>query len=231
VSHGSPRRFFVTGTDTGVGKTRCAAALCRAFAARGLAVAAMKPIASGCERTADGLRNGDALALQAAMTVRARYDEVNPYAFEPAIAPHVAARLSGVRIDLSLLDRAFERLALRSDTLVVEGAGGWRVPVTDEVEFADLAARWSLQVILVVGLKLGCINHALLTQESVLHRQLGFAGWICNRIDPHMPEAQASIETLRRRLIAPCLGDLPWAPGETADLAGRRLEVDQLAGT
>lgn len=189
----------------------------------------MKPVASGCERTADGLRNGDALALQAAMTVPADYREVNPYAFEPAIAPHVAAARAGVRIDLQDLDRAFKALGERSEIMVVEGAGGWRVPLTDEVEFADLSRRWSLQVILVVGVKLGCINHALLTQESLVHRRLPFAGWICNRIDPDMSEAQASIHTLRRRLVAPCLGDLPWAPGETADDAARWLEPDLLA--
>lgn len=188
----------------------------------------MKPVASGSTLTSDGLRNGDALALQAAMTVSAEYDEVNPYAFEPAIAPHVAARRSGVSIDLERLDHAFERLAARSDVIVVEGAGGWRVPITDEVEFPDLARRWSLPVILVVGLKLGGINHALLTAESVLHRQQALAGWICNCIDPGMPEARASIDTLRRRLGAPCLGELPWAPGETAD-AGQRLDLDLLA--
>jgi len=231
VSHLNPRRYFVTGTDTGVGKTRCAAALCHALAARGLAVAAMKPVASGCERTADGLRNEDALALKAAMSVHADYHEVNPYAFEPAIAPHVAAARAGVLIDLQVLDRAFSSLSKRSEVMVVEGAGGWRVPVSDEVEFADLALRWSLQVILVVGLKLGCINHALLTQESLMQRRLPFAGWVCNRIDPDMPEAQASIDTLRRRLVAPCLGELPWAPGETADDTGRRLEPGLLVRT
>jgi len=217
--------YFITGTDTGVGKTRCAAALCRAFTARGRSVAAMKPVASGCVRTAEGLRNEDALALQAAMTVRARYEEINPYAFEPAIAPHVAAAQSGTAIDFARLDRTFERLALRAEVVIVEGAGGWLVPLDEERNFADLAQRWNLQVILVVALRLGCINHALLTQESVAARQLKLAGWVCNRVDPHMAAAQESIDTLRARVQAPCLGELPYAPDEPAEVTARHLDT------
>lgn len=223
-----PRGYFVTGTDTGVGKTRSAAALCRAFAARSHSVAAMKPVASGCVRTAEGLRNEDALVLQAAMTVRAPYEEINPYAFEPAIAPHVAAAQSGIAIDFTRLDRAFERLALQAEILIVEGAGGWLVPLDAQRTLAELAQRWSLDVILVVGLRLGCINHALLTEESIAQRQLKLAGWICNRVDPQMTAAQASSDTLRARLAAPCLGELPHAPLEAAEATARHLNLNLL---
>src|ERR1039457_5902196 len=136
------RSLFVTGTDTGVGKTRIAVALCSALATRGNRVAAMKPVASGCVQTPDGLRNEDAVALLSAMNVRARYSEVNPYAFEPAIAPHIAAEEAGTPIDFAVLDRAYERLRLQSDFLIVEGAGGWLAPLDARCGFADLAAHW-----------------------------------------------------------------------------------------
>jgi dethiobiotin synthase len=135
----TPQALFITGTDTGVGKTRAAAALCRAFAARGALVAAMKPVASGCTLTPAGLRNDDALALLGAMNVRAEYSTVNPYAFAPAIAPHIAAREAGVDIDFGVLDRAYERLRMVSEMLIVEGAGGWLAPLDAARGFADLA--------------------------------------------------------------------------------------------
>jgi dethiobiotin synthetase len=217
----SVQRFFVTGTDTGVGKTRVAAGLCLAFAALGKRVAAMKPIASGCQPTADGLRNEDALALLAAATVRAGYAEVNPYAFEPAIAPHIAALEAGCTIDLDLLDRCYERLALQSDVTIVEGAGGWLAPLDAERTFADLAARWQLDVILVVGLRLGCLNHASLTAESIQRRGLRLAGWIANAIDPQFERREQNVLTLRARIAAPCLGTIPYSPLHGADEAAK----------
>ena len=210
------RGYFIAGTDTGVGKTRIAAGLCRAFAAAGFKVAGMKPVASGCDTTAAGLRNDDALALLAAMNVRATYADVNPYAFEPAIAPHVAAADAGVVIEYSVLDRAFERLRMQCDVMIVEGAGGWLAPLDQGRNFADLVARWNLDVILVVGLRLGCINHTLLTAESIERRGIKLKAWVGNRVDPEFPRAQATIETLRERLAAPCLGIVPFAPGGTA---------------
>jgi len=203
--------YFVTGTDTGVGKTRVATALCHVFAAQGARVGAMKPVASGCAKTPAGLRNDDALALLAAMNVRAGYDEVNPYAFEPAIAPHIAAREAGRDIDFAVLDRAYERLRLRSDTLIVEGAGGWLAPLGPGQSFADLAARWQLDVVLVVGLRLGCLNHALLTVESILGRGLRLCGWVGNGIDPKFERLEENLASLHTRIDAPCLGVLPYA--------------------
>jgi dethiobiotin synthetase len=207
-----PRAFFVTGTDTGVGKTLVASALCFAFANEGFRVAGMKPVASGCKARPEGLRNDDALALIAAMNVRAAYADVNPYAFAPAIAPHIAAAESGIAIEFDTLDRAFERLRLQSQIMIVEGAGGWLAPLDGGRTFADLVAHWQLDVILVVGLRLGCLNHALLTAEAVERRGLRLSGWAGNRIDPEFARAEENIETLRRRLRAPCIGIVPYQP-------------------
>ena len=225
----TPLGLFVTGTDTGVGKTRVAVALCRAYAAQGLRVAAMKPVASGSERTAQGLRNDDALALQGAMTVRAGYGEINPYAFAPPIAPHIAAAEAGVTIEFDVLDRAHQRLRAQSDVLVVEGAGGWLAPLGPTQSFADLAVLWDLGIILVVGLRLGCLNHALLTGESIERRGLRLRGWVANAIDSQFERAQENLESLRARLPAPCLALLPHAPAFDAEgcaqlLAPRLLE-------
>ncbi len=208
----TPPGLFVTGTDTGVGKTRIAVALCHVFAARGLRVAAMKPIASGCARTTLGLRNDDALALHGAMTVGAAYDDVNPYAFEPPIAPHIAAAEAGVEIDFGVLDAARRRLRAHSDVLIVEGAGGWLAPIGPARSFADLAAAWDLEIVLVVGLRLGCLNHALLTSESIGRRGLRLRGWVGNAIDSQFERARENVDSLRERLPAPCLGVIPHTP-------------------
>jgi len=209
-------RLFVTGTDTGVGKTRIAAALCVAYAARRKRVAAMKPVASGCMQTEDGLRNEDAEALLAAMTVRAAYGDVNPYAFEPAIAPHIAAMEAGCPIDFGVLDGCYKRLCRQSDVIIVEGAGGWLAPLDATRTFADLAVRWQLDVVLVVGLRLGCLNHALLTAEAIEARGLKLAGWVGNSVDPDFERREANTDTLRSRLAANCLGIFPYSPESTA---------------
>lgn len=216
-------RLFVTGTDTGVGKTRIATALCTAFVAAGRRVAAMKPVASGCEETPQGLRNEDAVALHGAMNVRASYADVNPYAFAPAVAPHIAATEAGRMIDFELLDRCYERLALQSDVTIVEGAGGWLVPLDAGRTFADLAVRWQLDVILVVGMRLGCLNHALLTVESVQRRGLRLAGWIANGIDPAYERHEQNHETLCAAIAAPCLGALPYEPHAKMDAIANKL--------
>jgi dethiobiotin synthetase len=225
----APQALFVTGTDTGVGKTRAAAALCRAFAARGACVAAMKPVASGCSTTPQGLRNDDALALLAAMNVRAEYPTVNPYAFEPAIAPHLAAREAGIDIDFSVLDRAYERLRMQSDVLIVEGAGGWLAPLDEARGFADLAVHWQMDIVLVVGLRLGCLNHALLTAESIERRGLALRGWIGNSIDPLFERLAENIATLRNRISAPCLGFFPFEPDPDPQTLAQALAVHALA--
>jgi dethiobiotin synthetase len=220
--------LFVTGTDTGVGKTRVAAALCRGLAARGTRVAAMKPVASGCALTPEGLRNEDALTLLAAMNVRARYSDVNPYAFAPAIAPHIAASEAGVDIDFDVLDRAYERLRMQSQALIVEGAGGWLAPLDSSRAFADLAVHWRMDVILVVGLRLGCLNHALLTAESIERRGLRLRGWVANSIDPEFERLTQNISSLKSRISAPCLGILSFEPQADPEALAQALAVDAL---
>jgi len=179
-------------------------------------VAAMKPVASGCMQTPAGLRNDDAEALRAAMTVRAAYGDVNPYAFEPAIAPHIAAMEAGCPIDFGVLDGCYKRLCRQSDVIIVEGAGGWLAPLDATRTFADLAVRWQLDVVLVVGLRLGCLNHALLTAEAIEARGLKLAGWVGNSVDPDFERREANTDTLRSRLAANCLGIFPYSPESTA---------------
>lgn len=206
------RGFFVTGTDTGVGKTVAGCALLRACNRLGWSTAAMKPVASGCELTDDGLRNEDAVALMASASVSHPYEAVNAVALEPAIAPHLAAQEVGVSIDVDALARGGEALAVDADVLLVEGAGGWRVPLSASTAFPDLAQALGLPVVLVAGVRLGCINHALLTAEAIRRDGLTLAGWVANRLDPDDAFAAEQIATLEARLAAPLLGVLPWIP-------------------
>ena len=197
------RGWFITGTDTEVGKTVCAAALTRAFARRGLRVAVMKPVASGALRTPQGLRSADALALQAEASVPAPYPTVNPYCFEPPISPHIAAAEAGATIDLARLEACYAELAAAADCVIVEGAGGWRAPISPALGMADIAVHLTLPVILVVGLRLGCLNHALLSHESIRARGAKFAGWVANGIDPAMDRAAENHATLCAHLGEP----------------------------
>ncbi|MBS0433037.1 MAG: dethiobiotin synthase [Proteobacteria bacterium] len=199
---------FIAGTDTGIGKTFAACALLHALRAGGVRATGMKPVASGCESTREGLRNEDALALIDASDPRSDYTLCNPYAFEAAIAPHLAAADAGVEIDLPRIESAHARLATRADFVVVEGVGGWAVPLGDSLEAADIPRRLDLPVILVVGLRLGCINHARLSARAIVDDGCELLGWIGNAIDPSMPRRGDNLETLRRLLPAPCLGVL-----------------------
>jgi dethiobiotin synthetase len=201
---------FVTGTDTGVGKTVIAAALTRALVARGLRVAVMKPVASGSDPTPQGPRNSDALALMAASNVPAPYEVVNPYCFLPPISPHIAAREAHVSIDVARLRCRFDSLAGASDCIVVEGAGGWLAPISDTAGMADLAAALALPVLLVVGLRLGCLNHALLTRASLAARGAAFVGWIANALEPRFERAAENLATLTARLGEPPLAHVPF---------------------
>jgi dethiobiotin synthetase len=206
----TPRGVFVTGTDTGVGKTVISVALVRGLVAHGLRVAVMKPIASGSEHTPEGLRNDDALRLIAAANVPAAYDSVNPYCFEPAISPHIAAKDAGIAINLDRITRDLGSLAAVADYVVVEGAGGWLAPIGDQEAMADLAMSLALPVLLVVGLRLGCINHASLTQRAIDACGLRFAGWIANSIDPAMPRQAENLQALERVLARPPLAVVPF---------------------
>ena len=202
--------FFITGTDTEVGKTEITLGLMSALRASGRSVLGMKPVASGCEMASGGLRNPDALRIAAACSRETDYSLVNPYAFEPAVAPHLAAAQAGVEIRFEKIFDSFQTLSAQADVTVVEGVGGWRVPLGPDGDLADLAVALGLPVVLVVGLRLGCINHALLTVESILWRGLALAGWVANSVDPAMALREENIATLRAAIDAPCLGVVPW---------------------
>lgn len=214
----SVKGIFVTGTDTGVGKTVVAAGLVRGFVDQGLRVAVMKPVASGSERTADGLRNEDALALMAASNVAVPYERVNPYCFEPPISPHIAADEAGIRVDLAQILRNFEALGTNSDWIVAEGAGGWLAPIGPATSIRELAATLHLPVVMVVGLRLGCINHALLTKLAIEAHGAQFAGWIANSIDPAMARRAENLETLTRLIGQPPLALVPLLPPKAPPL-------------
>jgi len=204
--------LFVTGTDTGVGKTVVACALLHRLRARGLRAVGMKPVAAGVEATPDGRVNPDVVALRRASSWLAPLDQVNPYCFEPLIAPHVAAALAGERIEIGPIRKAFAALRAAADAVVVEGVGGFLVPLNESEDASDLAAALGLPVVLVVGMRLGCLNHALLTQQSIARRSLRLAGWIANSIDPGMVRFDENLSALRQRIGAPLLGVLPYRP-------------------
>lgn len=221
--------FFVTGTDTDVGKTTIAAGLLRAARLAGLSTAAVKPLASGCEAGADGLRNSDALALLAECSLPLSYAEVNPFAFAPAIAPHLAAREAGVQLKVEVLAAAVQAvLAQQADFTLVEGAGGWRVPLGEQATLADLPVALDLPVILVVGVRLGCINHALLTAEAIARDGLRLAGWVANVLDPQTSRLDDNLRTLTERLAAPCLGRVPRLEQAGAAAVARHLNISLL---
>lgn len=206
------KSYFVTGTDTGVGKTMVSAAILEAAASLGKRTLAMKPIASGCDETPEGLRNEDALILMEAMSEPLGYDQVNPIALKPAIAPHVAAAQAGRTVTAERLVGFCRGLQMRpADLLLIEGAGGWRVPLNDRETYAAVPGVLQIPVIIVVPLKLGCINHALLTAEAVRRDGLTVAGWVANRpVQEIMTCEHETLEYLVNHLEAPCLGVLPW---------------------
>ncbi|MEM1110784.1 MAG: dethiobiotin synthase [Pseudomonadota bacterium] len=222
------RTFFVTGTDTEIGKTAMSCALLEAAAAAGLSTAGLKPVAAGCD--ADG-RNEDALALMASMTAELSYEDVNPVALQEAIAPHIAADHEGRRLDADYLaGLCREPMAGGHDLLLIEGAGGWRVPLNARETLADVAVQLQVPVILVVGMRLGCINHALLTAEAVAGDGLTLAGWIANQCGPRMDCHEQNLDTLRALMPAPCLGDVPWLTPFSAAKAANYIELPALKG-
>ncbi|MBY6105541.1 dethiobiotin synthase [Ferrimonas balearica] len=203
--------FFVTGTDTEVGKTRVSAGLLAAARQQGMSSLGLKPIAAGCELTRDGWHNEDALALMAASSLKLNYAEVNPIALQPPIAPHIAAAEAGESITVERLRAAMPRAAMADAGLcLVEGAGGWRLPIGAGGTMPDWVSREGWPVILVVGMKLGCLNHALLTAEAIRADGLKLAGWIANQVDPDMSRYQDNLATLQSMLAAPLLAEVPY---------------------
>lgn len=223
------KKYFIAGTDTDVGKTLITTALLSKAASQGLTTAAIKPVAAGCEQTEQGLRNDDALALMEAMTMDLPYQQVNPIALEPAIAPHIAAGQQNKPLRVGQLAGFCRGIFMqRSDLLLVEGAGGWRVPLNRAETLADLAKELELPVILVVGMKLGCINHALLTIEAIQRDGLPVAGWVANSIDPNMSCYKENVATLRALIPAPLLGEVPYLETLERELVANYLDLTPL---
>ena len=220
----SARGLFITGTDTGVGKTVIACALTRAFVARGERVAVMKPIASGAARTPQGLSNEDALALMEASNVALPYPKVNPFCFEPAVSPHIAAKEANVWIDKTKIATEYAALAAVSDRVIVEGAGGWLAPIGETETMADLARALGLPALLVVALRLGCLNHAALTRRAIEAARVPFAGWIAN-----VPGAAMEREAENLATLTTSLGGPPLAVQRFAPQSARTLVLTQAA--
>lgn len=214
--------FFITGTDTNVGKTWSTLALMRALQMRGLIVNGMKPVAAGCQWMQGGWKNADALLLQQHASRALDYRRINPYAFQLPVSPHIACGDTEVKLDVILNDFGF--LKARSDCVLVEGAGGWFSPLCREWDNAYLAKALQLPVILAVGMRLGCINHARLTNQAIRRSGCTLAGWVAVRIEKDMPEFQANLDFLRAGIEAPLMGVLPYMPHpDFAYLASRLI--------
>lgn len=222
---------YITGTDTGIGKSVASAALLRALCARGLRAVGMKPVASGCESTPEGWRNEDALLLQQASDPMPAYADVNPYALPLPLAPELAAAAAGVELDLQTIIAAYGRLQSQVDAVVVEGVGGWAAPLSAALDQRDLVRALRLPVVMVVGLRLGCINHARLTARAIVADGADLVGWIANDIDPAMARMDDNFAILQRVLQAPCLGRLPYAPGASPQSLAAAMDCEILLRT
>lgn len=222
--------FFISGTDTDVGKTYVSDLLLRTLAQAGKSTLGFKPISAGCEQTPSGLRNEDALILQAAGSVRAEYDDINPIAFAPAIAPHIAAEQAGESIELSKLQTHYEKMqSYQADVLLIEGAGGWRLPLNRKGNYlSDFVLQNQLPVILVVGMRLGCLNHAMLTVQAIERDGLTCVGWIANQLSDDMPVYAENLATLRDIMPAPLIAEVPYhSAGKDNDRAGGMRQHEQ----
>ena len=203
--------LYVTGTDTGIGKTLASSALLHALRAQGRRAVGMKPVASGCERVDGAWRNADALALQQASDPSPAYADLNPYALPLPLAPELAARDAGIVVELAPLQAAYARLAAQADTVVVEGVGVWAAPLSATLDQADLVRALGLPVVMVVGLRLGCLNHAYLTARAIAADGCRLVGWIASEVDPEMARIDDNVALLASRLGTPCWGRLPHA--------------------
>lgn len=218
-----PRGFFVTGTDTEVGKTHATVRLMRFLKSQGLSVIGMKPVASGARKVGERWVNEDALALQRESSVPIDYQYINPFVFERPVSPHIAAEAMGVRVNLDRISQAFCHLSTLADCVVVEGVGGWRVPLNADEDVADLALRLSLPVLQVVGIRLGCINHARLTQESMIASEVNLGGWIANWLVPDLPYAAEVMASLDHELGRKALAELAF---QTVEIVQPSLDED-----
>ncbi|MEN8177974.1 MAG: dethiobiotin synthase [Pseudomonadota bacterium] len=209
--------FFVTGTDTGCGKTEITLGLMHRLQQDGLIVQGLKPVAAGAEETPQGLRNDDALRIQQQCSLDVPYKQVNPFVYAPPIAPHLAAEEEGCPIQTNKICEVFNQLVAMSDRVIVEGAGGWQVPLGSDITISGLVKMLNLPVILVVGMKLGCINHAILTAENIRQSGVELHGWVANHIAPAMQAQEGNLKALSEWLSAPCLGEVPYLEQPTAE--------------
>ena len=221
------RGIFITGTDTGIGKTTVALGLMTALKEKGITVAAMKPVSAGCVKTEDGLRNEDAVRLMQQSSIDVPYEVVNPYAFEPPVAPHVAAEKTGISIDVGLIKERYEEIAQRADVIVVEGAGGWLVPINENKTMADVAKALSLDVLTVVGIRLGCLNHALLTVNNIETNRCHHLGWIANIVSDDMECFAENIQALCERIKVPMLDKIEYGQ-DTINLENTAKQLSEL---
>ncbi|MET0081041.1 MAG: dethiobiotin synthase [Candidatus Thiodiazotropha lotti] len=215
--------LFITGTDTGCGKTEVTLGLMHKLQQQGEQVVGMKPIASGAADTDQGLRNEDALRIQAQASLELPYQQVNRFVYRPAIAPHLAALQTGESIDIADIVDGYQNLAEGAEHVLVEGVGGWHVPLGEQDTLADLVRALELPVVMVVGLRLGCLNHALMTTECMLNAGVSFAGWVANQVEPDMAAREENLATLRTWLPAPCLGELPYLEETNPELVAGYL--------
>lgn len=224
MAHG----YFITGTDTDAGKTWIALALLSSLRQKGYRTLAMKPVACGCLSIDGEYRNDDAVQLQQQASVAIPYEMVNPYAFSAPIAPHLAAEKTGQRIDIHHIKQLFDQQRDKADYVIMEGAGGWLVPLNTQHTTADLVKILQLPVILVVAIRLGCLNHTLLTNAAIQHEGIQLAGWIANCIDESSLEIDNNIETLRERLNAPLLGVIPYLEECNVQTIADHLDIEKL---
>jgi len=225
----SRQRFFITGTDTDVGKTICTAALLHKAKLASKSTLGLKPLAAGCEETEQGLRNGDALALMAQSTEQLPYEQVNPVALKEAIAPHIAAERLNKPLSAARLVGYLRGVLMinRAEFICIEGAGGWRVPLNAKETLAEVPKDLKLPVILVVGMKLGCINHAMLTMEAIHRDGLNVVGWIANLIDNDMDAYQENLDSLKKQIRVPCLGELPYLTDPSVEAVAQYLTLPE----
>ena len=220
--------FFIAGTDTDVGKTVASKAILNALAEKGLNTIGYKPVAAGSDKTEQGFRNSDALYLQNAATVEVVYDDVNPYALELPASPHIAARHEGISIEYSVLSDKLSQHKQGSDIVLVEGAGGWRVPVSDSDCLSTWVQKEKLPVVLVVGIKLGCLSHAMLTYDAIKADGLEVVGWVANRVNPGTEHYADIIEMLEQKIDAPKIGEIPYVPSVKRKGLAKYINVDPL---
>jgi len=220
--------YFITGTDTNIGKTEFAVALMRAIQERGHIVNAMKPISAGCTPSKEGLLNDDVIRLQSQSSTEMETSIINPYAFEPAIAPHIAAQEVGIEVKISHIKSNFDRIVSNSDYVVVEGVGGWCVPINKFQTTVDILHQLHLPIIMVVGIKLGCINHAMITYQAIKAARLKCIAWVANIIDPNMQRAKQNYHAIHERLDCPCIATIPYMSTPKTEEIYRLIELDQI---